>query len=279
MKDKHYNTFTMIGLIALICLSTYLSYKVVHLNRESRALYDTVHELAYRVEALSEQIDQLEKKDQRVQNANYNVTTVEKAETILGSIQFTAKLNKITENQKITLLYRPSSSSEWLKQPIVVNEGHLESKFELPYTDDYELQIMFEQEGETFYETLPNLDLHTKLDHMFSRHINMHKVTGNKMEFDAQIVLFQSDFGVKLDSALCHIYYKDQLQKTYDVIQETEAGTQKEPQLQMEHQDADFWFINKSYAFENINDFNPENIRIELLLTDTFGNTYLTNFE
>lgn len=288
MKDKNYNTFTIMSLIALIGLSFYISSQMSEVKRQSRDAYEVAHELYYKVETLSAQIDQLEKKDQRIQNTTYDVTNIMKDQTALANVKFASELNQIVADQKIMLLYRSSNllnqeqgadSTEWLKLPVTVHYNQIESEFTLPCTEDYELQLMFEKNGERFFETLPNLDLHTTLDHIFARSIHLHKTKANKIEFDAQVVLFQSDFEVKLDSALCHIYYKDQLQKTYDVIKATEEGAQKEPQMQMEHQDEDFWFVNTSYTFENIQDFNPENVRIELLLTDSFGNEYSTDFD
>ncbi len=275
------------SLIVLIGLSFYMSFQMSEIKRQSRDAYEATHELYYKVETLSAQIDELEKKNQYIQNANYSVSNIEKDQSVFANVKFTAELNQINDDQKITLLYRPSNSAnqerstdstEWLKLPMTIHYNQIESEFTLAYTNDYELQLMLETNGETLYEALPSLDLHTKLDHIFARSIHLHKIKANKIEFDAQIVQFSSGLDVKLNSALCKIYYKDQLQKTYDVMKETKEGTQKEPQMQMEHQDNDFWFVNTSYTFENIQDFNPENVRIEILLIDSLGIEYSTDF-
>ncbi|MBF4691930.1 hypothetical protein [Fusibacter ferrireducens] len=288
MTDKNYNKFIQMGLIALIALITifiYMAFQLGEVKRHSRDTYQTVNELYYKLDTLSTQMDRFEKKNQRIKDTSYSINFIELDQMSLANVKFTAELSQTATDQEITLLYRSSNlsdqdqnehSTEWLKMPLIHHYNQIESEIALPYANDYEVQLMFESDGVAFYEPLPNLEIHSTLEHMFARAIHLHKIKGNKVEFDAQIVNFKSQYDVKLNTALCHIYYEDQIQKTYDVMQVTQEGTQKEPQLQMANQGQDFWFVNTSYTFENIQDFDPQKVRIELILTDSLGNEYKT---
>jgi hypothetical protein len=104
--------------------------------------------------------------------------------------------------------------------------------------------------------------------------INIYKVKNNKLKFDAQIVKFKSSDDIKLLSAICNIYYDNEMVETIDILKENEIRGRKEPRMQMEHLDGDYWFVIEEIEFVDINDFDKSKVAVEMILEDSVKNIY-----
>jgi len=89
-----------------------------------------------------------------------------------------------------------------------------------------------------------------------------------------QIAKFKSSTNVQLVSAICNVYYGEDLEKVIDILKENEVSDRKKPKKQIEHFDGDYWFIIDEVDFSSIAEFDKTKIEIEVIIEDSLGNTY-----
>jgi hypothetical protein len=89
-----------------------------------------------------------------------------------------------------------------------------------------------------------------------------------------QIAKFKSSTNVQLLSAICNVYYGEDIVKVIDVLKENEVSNRKKPKKQIEHFDGDYWFIIDEVDFSSIDEFEKSKIEIEVVIEDSLGNTY-----
>lgn len=116
--------------------------------------------------------------------------------------------------------------------------------------------------------------MYTKSEHVFIKAIDIYDVKKSKLEFDVQIAKFKSSDDIKLLSAISNVYYDDDIVNVIDILKENEVSGRKEPKMQLEHLDGDYWFVIEEVDFSNIDKFDKSKVEVEVVLEDSLGNIY-----
>ena len=96
----------------------------------------------------------------------------------------------------------------------------------------------------------------------------------NRRRRNGEKAKFKSSTNVQLVSAICNVYYGEDLEKVIDILKENEVSDRKKPRSQIEHFDGDYWFIIDEVDFSSIAEFDKTKIEIEVIIEDSLGNTY-----
>ncbi|SKC68732.1 hypothetical protein [Maledivibacter halophilus] len=255
------------------------------LNNQFQRLQQDVNELQNDFNKVSQQLNTIIEMNSIVSDSEYRVEKQVKNDKIFAKIMVELSSNKLGSYTDLKLLYRTTydftkaenydySNESWHYTEVKNNNGKYFADFIVPFSCNYELKIAYEDNKNIDYEQLPNLDLYSKSEQVFMKGINIYRVNKSKLEFDVQIAKFKSSIDTKLLSAACNVYYDNDIVKAIDILKANEVSGRKEPRVQLEHLDGDYWFIIEEVDFSNIEKFDKSKVTIEIVLEDSIGNIY-----
>lgn len=282
--ERKQNVIPIIIVIGIVVMGMLIVHNF-SLSNQLNQVAGVVRDLRYDHNRLSEQLDAVIEKMSIISDTDYRVETIENGNEVLAQVVVDITSNKLGSYTDVKLLYRKTydftkadnydySSEEWQAVELKEDHGIYLSEFTVPFSCNYELQVSLQENNHLNYEELPELDLYTKSEYAFMKDINIYKVKDNKLKFDVQIAKFKKDDYTKLLEAICHIYYGDDIVKSFDILKENEISGRKEPKKQLEHLDGEYWFIIEEVDFSDRDIVDESKITIEIILKDSKGNTY-----
>jgi len=282
MKRKE--NFNVIIIVAVAVIFA-LVMRNLSISNELESLNQNVDALQYKINEVSQQLKTVIEMNSIVKDSQYKVELVEENTRSEGKVTVEFTSNKLETYTDLQLLYRTIydhtktknydySNENWHYIDLSSNNGSYSADFIVPFSSDYELKVAFKDDNKINYEKLPDLDLYTKAEQVFMKWINIYGVKKSKLEFDVQIAKFKTEHDIKLSSAICNIYYGDDLVNVTYILKENEVSGRKEPKTQIEHLNGEYWFIIKEIDFSNEDEFDPSKVKIEVFLEDSLGNTY-----
>ncbi|SNS71966.1 hypothetical protein SAMN05446037_101866 [Anaerovirgula multivorans] len=280
-KKQNSNIITIVAILVVFILII----RNISLGNQLQSIQENVKELQYEIEGVSKQLNTVIEMNRIIVDSQYKVEQVEENGKILGKVTVEITSNKLESYTDLQLLYRTVydytkiknydySNEDWKHIEVHNNNGSYSADFIVPFSCNYELKVAFKDDNKINYEQLPDLDLYTKAENTFMKGINIYDVKKSKLEFDVQIAKFKSSTNVKLLSAICNVYYGEDIVKVIDVLKENEVSGRKKPKKQLEHLDGDYWFTIEEIDFSSIDEFDKTKIGIEVVLEDSLSNTY-----
>lgn len=283
--DKQSKNYKEVLVIFIIAVSLFSFIRISSLNNRIDSLEREVKRLTYDLDDVSQQFDELEKSNSLISDSRYSVQEVKIGDKVEAKVKVNIVSNKLGSYPNLNLEYRVSydsnkpdnhnySNEEWKSVPLKSINGTYQAEFTVPFSCNYKLHVAFGEDKKINYEQLPLLNIYAKGKLTFIKDINIYSIKNGILKYDAQIAKFNEKEDRVLLKAMCKVYYGDEVIKEIDILEENKVEGRKQPRAMLEHKDGNYWFIIDEVDFSNIEEFNKDNVKIELILKDSIGNNY-----